>query len=267
MPELASIPIVDAHAHTSLRWLEPVELLLFQMDRCGVERTVLVGNRNEFDQSYQQRVFHEHPDRFASAVLVDPSKPDAPRTLSRYVDDGATGMRLHAEARSEGEDPYALWREAERLRIAVSAYGPFGVFNTEAWIELLGEVPNLTIILEYLGLVTGERSTEEDRQQTWGLAKRFPNLLIKLPGLSAFAERDLPYTSDYPFKTPIPPFIEQVYELWGPERILWGSDYPPVSSREGYAAALRYPREELAEKPVSAQRLIFGGNADRVFFG
>ena len=36
-------------------------------------------------------------------------------------------------------------------------------------------------------------------------------------------------------------------EAFGPRRIMWGSDYPPVSSREGYLNSLRTPQEYLAQ--------------------
>ena len=35
-----------------------------------------------------------YPGRFCSVVLVDPLQPDAPKTLERLVDGGASGVRL-----------------------------------------------------------------------------------------------------------------------------------------------------------------------------
>ena len=32
-----------------------------------------------------------------------------------------------------------------------------------------------------------------------------------------------------------------VVEAFGPQRVMWGSDYPPVSSREGYHRSLQFP--------------------------
>jgi hypothetical protein len=34
--------IVDAHGHASLDWYEPIETLLFEMDRHGVDQAVLI---------------------------------------------------------------------------------------------------------------------------------------------------------------------------------------------------------------------------------
>jgi L-fuconolactonase len=55
------------------------------------------------------------------------------------------------------------------------------------------------------------------------------------------------------------------YEAFGPNRMMWGSDYPPVSGREGYGNALRFTMDQLAAKGPDARALIFGDVARRVF--
>ena len=264
MSELPEISIVDSHCHASIRWFEPVETLLFQMDRCGVERAVLIGNLFEFDQSYQQACFHAHADRLVSVVIIDPSDPAAVTSLEEFVADGAVGVRLRAEDRSPGDDPLAIWRAADRLGIPVSCFGVNGAFATDGFRELVEELPTLTIVLENLAFVGGPDRTDGERSTAWGLA-RYPSLYIKVPALSSIAHRELPYTSLFPFQRPIPPYIQTVYDLWGPERMMWGSDFPPVTGREGYFSALRYPRDELGDKPLEAQQQIFGGTAAKVF--
>ena len=47
------MPIVDSHTHASTNWFEPVEMLLQQMDACGVEQAVLVQDNVQTDNSYQ----------------------------------------------------------------------------------------------------------------------------------------------------------------------------------------------------------------------
>jgi L-fuconolactonase len=264
MSDLPELQIVDSHCHASERWFEPVETLLFQMDRCGVERAVLIGNLFEFDQSYQQSCLHRHPDRLASVVIMDPSDPTAVEALEGHVTDGAVGVRLRAEDRSEGDDPLAIWRAADRLGIPVSCFGVNGAFATDEFRQLVEELPNLTIVLENLAFVGGPDRSDQERETAWGLAS-YPSLYIKVPALSSIAQRELPYTSSYPFKRPIPPYIQKVYDIWGPDRMMWGSDFPPVTGREGYYSALRYPRDELADKPAEAQQQIFGGTAEKVF--
>ena len=47
-------------------------------------------------------------------------------------------------------------------------------------------------------------------------------------------------------------------EAFRPNRVMWGSDYPPVSSREGYAHSLEYPMQYLSNLSEEDRAWIFG---------
>ena len=47
--------------------------------------------------------------------------------------------------------------------------------------------------------------------------------------------------------------------------MMWGSDFPPVATREGYQLALQLSRDQFADKPAAAQAQIFGDTARAVF--
>ncbi len=145
--------IVDSHCHVSRAWYEPVESLLSQMDRNGVEHAVLIQIQGQTDNSYQQECVRRYPGRFASVVLVDTEPPKASETLRR-----------------------------------------------------LAEV-----------------------------------------------------------EQPIPPLLEQAYEAFGSERMMWGSDLPPVSGREGYRSALRLTMEQFASRSGEERDRIFGRVALSLF--
>jgi L-fuconolactonase len=271
------MPIVDTHCHVSPVYYEPVEVLLFQMDRAGVDHAILIQMREEYDHTYQFECQRRYPGRFASVVLVDHTRPDAPAQLARLAEPGAVGVRLRADVRSPGDDPLAIWREAERLGLAVSCQGGGGALASDAFAQLVQAVPRLPIVLEHLagqhGLSGRGQAAERSggRQADDGVLRavlslaRFPNVYVKIPGLGEFCERAMPVTHPFPFVRPIPPLLDLFYDAFGPGRLMWGSDYPPVSSREGYANALRLPMQELGGKSGADRALIFGETALKVF--
>src|SRR5690349_15354010 len=188
------MPIVDTHCHVSQVYYEPVEVLLFQMDRAGVDHAVLVQMREEYDNEYQFECERRYPGRFASVVLVDHTRPDALTQLARLAEQGAAGVRFRADVRSPGDDPLAIWREAERLGIAVSCQGGGGALASPEFAELVAAVPRLPIVLEHLagqhGLSgrgqaaerSGNRQVDDSGlQAVLGLA-RFPNVYVKITG-------------------------------------------------------------------------------------
>src|SRR5579864_1391260 len=112
--------VIDSHCHVSDLWYEPVETLLFQMDRNGVDGAVLIQILGQFDNGYQQDCLRRYPGRFASVVMVNVAEPTAIGELRRLAEDGASGVRLRPTARSVGDDPMAIWRTAADLGLSVS---------------------------------------------------------------------------------------------------------------------------------------------------
>jgi predicted TIM-barrel fold metal-dependent hydrolase len=259
--------IVDSHCHVATNWWEPVESLLFQMDRFGVERAVLVGDYAEPNNEYQSRCVRRFAGRFASVVVVDPSRSDAVAVLERLAGEGASGVRLRQMARSPGEDPFAIWRAAERLGLAVSCPGRSPQYGSPEFISLIESVPALPIVIEHLGSGNApdvESVSADIRHNVFRLA-RFPNVHVKIHGLGEFCSRKVPPDGDFPFARPIPPLLDLAWEAFGPARMMWGSDYPPVSAREGYGNALGLTLEQFAARSAEDRALVFGQVALRLF--
>ena len=259
--------IVDSHCHAALGWYEPIEVLLRQMDANGVERAILIQIRGQFDNAYQAECVRRYPDRLASVVCVDPERADAPGELERLAAEGATGVRLRPVDRSPGEDPLALWRKAAELRLSVSSGGSGSEFADDAFATIFETFPELPIVVEHLGSVNNPREESPESRpvaKVFGLS-RYPNAYVKVPGLGEFATRAMPVKEPFPFVEPIPSLLELAYDAFGPTRMMWGSDYPPVSAREGYANALKFPLERFANKPEVERSQIFGEVAWSVF--
>jgi L-fuconolactonase len=263
------MPIVDTHCHASLAWFEPVESLLFQMDRNRVERAALIQIRNHYNNDYIFDCAQRYPDRLVPVVGVDVSRPDATRELERLAERGARGIRLTPTDRSPGEDPLAIWRTAERLRLPVSCLGTGAQFGSDEFPSVFEAVPNLPIVIEHLGsaLEPPSAAGAEARRNVFGLS-RYPNAFIKVPGLGEFSQRAIPVTEPFPFVQPIPPYLEWAYEAFGPERMMWGSDYPPSGGREGYQRALQLCMAEFSHiaRSDGDRDAIFGQTALRVFW-
>ena len=256
--------IVDSHCHTARGWYEPIEVLLAQMDRNGVEQVMLIQMNSQTDDSYQADCVRRYPDRVRSAVIVDATSPDAPAALERAVANGATGMRLDVSSRAPGDDPLALWRKAAELGITISCRGQRDEYLPDSAAEVFEAFPTLPIVIEHIGGLKGTDLQPGQRPKMFDLA-RFPNAYVKIHGLGEFSRRAMPPVEPFPFVEPIPPLIEMAYEAFGASRMMWGSDYPPVSGREGYSNALRFTMERLADKSEEDQASIFGGVAARLF--
>jgi L-fuconolactonase len=259
------VPIVDSHCHASLAWFQPVESLVHEMDRNGVADAVLIQIRGQYDNSYQAECVRRFPGRFANVVGLDWDRPDAVQQLERLAAEGASGVRFTPRTRSPGDDPLAIWRAAERLRLPVSCLGTDAEFASDDFAELVQELPQLTIVMEHLAGIGSARRSDPAAHDGVLALSRFPNLYVKAPGLGEFCQRAMPVQEPFPFVQPIPPLLDRFYDAFGASRLMWGSDFPPVAGREGYQNALRLCLAQFEQRSAADREAIFGGTALAVF--
>jgi L-fuconolactonase len=257
--------LVDSHCHALPHWFEPVELLLHQLDANDVAKATLVQVGGEFDNGYLLDCVRRFPSRFRAVVGVDAAAPDAPEQLERWARKGAVGVRLFATTRSPGDDPLAVWRMADELRLPVSVFGSADEFASPQFDEILEELPTLPVIVEHLGRIgraTGDPLPTFAR--ILELARR-PNAYMKVHGLGEICPRPIPFPRPMRFPD-VPPFMALAYEAFGARRLMWGSDFPPVAAREGYRNALHWTMEHIPFRSEADREWVFGRTALSLFF-
>ena len=260
--------IVDTHTHAGQNWFEPVEMLVHQMNMNSVDKAVLIQHGRPatggYDHTYLFECVERFPGRFGVVVIVDVKLPDAVETLERHAARGALGVRLNPSQRSPDDDPLAIWRKADELGMVVSCMGGQEDLGSDDFRALVDGLPSLPIVIEHLaggGEGVAFPRSQEGPQPPYTAYKKaldladFSNVYIKVHGLGEISARPpvLPAKYDLDFYDHTPPLIELALDAFGPRRMMWGSDYPPVSGREGYSNSLR----AVLENPV------FGTQDDR----
>ncbi len=246
--------IVDTHCHIGRHKYEPVEALLFHMERTGVAQAALIQYMGNSDNRYLVDVIDAHPGRFAAAMVV-PSDDDG-AAIRAWAEQGISGIRLLANFRSGGSDPLAHWRTAAELDLVVSVFSRPDILQSAEFSEALRLFPNLSMVIEHLG--GAQADTDLDTFATVTALAQHENLTIKLPGFGEFCHLPCPFQD-------VPPFAELTLEAFGPQRVMWGSDWPPVSSREGYDNSLEFPLDYLSGLSADERAWIFGKTAQKVW--
>ena len=271
--------IIDTHCHVGLHKYEPLESLTYHMNRAGVDGAVFIQYMGNTDNSYLVDCLKRHPGRFAAAMIV-PADDDG-RSMRAWAEQGIGGIRLAANARAAGADPLAQWRTASELGLVVSAPCSVQSLLSDEFAEAVRAFPELSIVIEHLaGAKRDMQAPYADFKQALELA-RFPNLTIKLPGFGEFCDLTALFHAalgenqagldaalanrEAAIFDQIPPLADLVLEAFGPDRMMWGSDWPPVSSREGYDSSLRVPQAWASTLSANEQAAIFGGTAARVW--
>jgi L-fuconolactonase len=242
----------------------PVERALNVLDANGVDRAVLVQPmfRGE-DNNYVADSAAENPRRLAAVCVIDPRVSGAEDRLQYWVSDrGCRGLRLRPRLPEEGAafgDPftYPLWECARRLAITMSILAsPQHLATLGALAARFPEVPIVLDHLAHPAVAVGVSGP--DFQALLGLA-RHPRVFVKLSGYYYFSGQSDPYVECWDL-------VSALYDRFGPERLIWGSDFPHVERKTGYARCLALVQEGFPFLSDSGRELILGASAARLYW-
>src|SRR5262245_48256897 len=115
-------------------------------------------------------------------------------------------------------------------------------------------VPDLRIVIDHLGKPPIAGGEWEPWSSLLAHAARMPNVFAKVSGLDA-GKAEL-WTA-----AAIAPYIDRALELFGPERLMFGSDWPVATLRGGYSKVWRETNLALAGLSRAERDQILGGTA------
>lgn len=130
--------------------------------------------------------------------------------------------------------------------------------QVEPACRLIDACPDVRFVLQHAGML---EDTSESGRMAWtnamsALAAR-PQVYVKLSGFGTFVHR---VDADL-----IAWLWRQTVGLFGPDRCLWGSNFPIEKLWTGYPALLAAHRAAAAHLPPQAQAAIFHDTACRVY--
>ncbi len=236
------------------------------MDAVGVDGAILISafSLYGFDASYAVEVQRAHPDRFAIVKPVDPDDAAVADVVAAWkATPGAVGIRimLPREAGRAADDP-GLDRI---LRAAVHSDLPVNILcwdNLDTGTALIDRHPETRFIIDHLGIL--QPRTPPAPAQPWAdlpkvldLARR-PNAVIKVSGACTLSRQP------YPFADIWDP-LARVFDAWGFERCLWGTDWTRAAAVVGYAEAVEPFR--ATDRLSGAERAMLMGGACTKAYG
>lgn len=273
--------IIDCHTHAWDYWpYEPavpdpesrgrVEQLLWEMDASGVDKAVLVCARidhNPGNNDYGAACVEKYPDRLIQFADVDCSWTDTYHTpgaanrlaeaAEKYRLKGYTHYLKQDYAWFESEEGLAFFEKTAGLNLIASL--ALGAAWQPALRKLARRFPSVPFLCHHMsGIRAGQAPAYENLQEVLKSAE-VPNIYIKLSGFHYISQT----AWEYPYSDTLW-MVRKLYEHFGPERLCWASDYPPVARSMTYRQSLEAVRTHcdfIAEKDMD---LILGGNMQRL---
>ena len=242
--------IIDTHLHVwsddfgtypfadgrSDREAAPVELLNDTMAAAGVDRAVIVQPIHYlYDNSYVAACLRRFPGKFAAVGLVDRQAPDAPDQLERLVkEDGFGGLRIHlsrpddpAEWAAPDQDP--IWQRAQDLGVGFISHGSAALLP--ALEPIIARFPEVSLVLDHIGgAPTDEEPPFPLLSNVLKLA-RYPRVYVKFTPQAHKSKMPFPHQDTFAA-------FRRIYDAYGPQRLMWGTNFPGVLKGTGYGPAL-----------------------------
>lgn len=227
------------------------------MRDAGVTAAVIVTSAvYGYDNSYSFDAVTAFPDKFAVIARIDPDPTGLDERLEALRHQpGFRGVRISLT----NDLLRQRWRAGEYLPLlqAVEAADvPLCIFPA----GLLAELPKvvarhsgLRFVIDHLGLgappeIPATEPPFAELPLLLALSK-FRNVAVKLTAVPALSKEA------YPFRD-VWPHVRGVIDAFGPDRIMWGSDFTRTRSLHSYRDAVRY-LDQIGLSP-SEKELVFG---------
>jgi L-fuconolactonase len=229
------------------------------MDKVGVDGAIFISSFSmyRYDASYAVEVQKAHPTRMAIVKPVDPDDPNVADVIAEWKKTpGAVGIRIMVpkENKRDENDPGIdrILRAAVRYDLPVNmlAWG-----NLDVGTALVDRHPDTRFIIDHLGIVQPRQPPAPaepwaDLPKVVALAKR-PNAVIKVSGACTLSKQP------YPFNDIWDP-LARVFDAWGFERCLWGTDWTRAFAVVNYENAVT-PFLQTSRLSASERAMLMGG--------
>lgn len=270
---------IDAHQHywTTARddysWLTPALGSIYRdflpddlaplLNAAGINRTILVqAAATEAETLFLLDIAKRTPSVGGVVGWVDLEANDAPQRVEMMAANGVLGLRPMVQDIQETE-----WLLRPALRPGLEAMIAAGMR-----FDALIQPRHLPVLLEFSKLypalkVIIDHGAKPDiaRNAIKGWAVHIERLATETPYLCKVSGLLTEAREDW-VPGDIRPYVDVLLAAFGPERLVWGSDWPVLNLASDYATWERLSHDLLSVLSDEQRAMVFGRNAAR-FYG
>ncbi len=236
------------------------EELLQLMKANGVSHTVLIQViYYTWDNRFTRDTLRKYKGVFQGVCRVNPESPSAPDDLSRLVkEDGFRGVRLSPSGAAAGDwirGPLMppMWRRTQELKIPMTLLLPTTRLPDAA--RLIERYPDLDVVIDHMADCPIDQPAE--LKKLVALA-RFPRVYVKISHTWSLSRQPYPFRDTHDQ-------VHKLYDAFGPQRLMWGTDWPICERWCTYAQTLSVVRDEMKFLNAEDKLWILGKTVERIW--
>ncbi|WP_329295456.1 amidohydrolase family protein [Streptomyces pseudovenezuelae] len=233
----------------------------------GVDRTVLVQTVTVPEETPEFLALAAGHELVAGVVgWTDLTRPDIADELAR-LRSLPGGTRLKGIRHQVQGEPDPGWLLRPDVRRGLTAVADAGLVydlvvlphQLPACVKAAESLPQLTFVLDHLGKPPIASGSPEPWATDVRALAALPNTVCKLSGM--VTEADLAtWTID-----DLRPYADTVLDAFGPDRLMFGSDWPVCTLGATYGETMSVTKELTAGLGASERADVLGGTATRTY--
>jgi predicted TIM-barrel fold metal-dependent hydrolase len=217
------------------------EMLLELMKANNVARTVIIQVIHyKWDNSFLADVLKQYPQYFKGVARVNPEDPAAPDHLSELMKKpGFHGVRISPSGNESGDwikGPLMppLWKRCDELKVPMTVLAPVGrIPDVE---KLIAKYPDLTVVIDHMADCPPD---QPDQIAKLLALEKYPKVVIKVSHTWSLSKEEFPYKDSQTL-------VKKLYDKFGPQRLMWGTDWPICLAKCSYAQTLSMVRDQMS---------------------
>jgi L-fuconolactonase len=268
---------LDAHHHIwgeSVReavWAKPYPVLhrAFTLDDLApslaaqhIDRTVLVQTESSYEETAAMLAeAGRHPMVHGVVGWADLTAPDVAARLDELIAAPGGDRLVGVRHQVEGE-PDQDWLTRPDVRAGLAELSRRGVpydllvriDQLPSAVQAVTALPDLRFVLDHAAKPPIAEGPSEAWFQGIAALAGLPNCAVKLSGLLTLAGPDWQVAD-------LQPYADAVLEGFGPDRVMFGSDWPVCLIATGYDEVVQTAEALSCGLSAAERELVFGGTA------
>ncbi|MBA3947544.1 MAG: amidohydrolase family protein [Herpetosiphonaceae bacterium] len=232
--------------------------------RTGIEGTVVVQARQSLQETeWLLDLADQYP--FIKGVVgwVDVCSPQARAQLATY----AHRSKLKGVRHLVQDEPHDRFMLQPSFLAGIALLSEFKLVydlllypkHLPVAVDVVKQFPQQQFVLDHLAKPFIKAQTLVPWETDIRALARFPNVVCKVSGLVTEAAWQQWQPADFRR------YLDVVFDCFGPERLMFGSDWPVCTLAASYAEVVLLVHKYLRGLPIATQDQIFGGTAARVY--
>jgi len=233
----------------------------------GVSRVVLIQHSiyHLFDNSYLVDAVRRHPKLFRVVGMVDDSKPGSGEAMKKLLPQGVTGFRITPFIRKERPEQWLevpgmieMWTTAATTRQSMCCL--INASDLPAVDAMCERHPDTSVVIDHFARIGVDGQFRPADIKNLCRLARHKHTSVKISAYYALGEKKPPHLE-------IIPMIKQLFECFGPQRLMWASDSPyQIQGVNNYKASISLVRDHLDFVTPEDKQWLLRKTAERVFF-